>query len=145
LAYYTKKLATDREGNPVPQYYNPDAGVDDYQTVQGKDGAIYVIVKDFLTAVDVRQTGSATLKGAVQNVAAAGTRVQLPNIPCREITLIAKKGNTGAIYVGGTDVTASVYGAELAARDSITLTVSNAYLIWIDASVSGEGISFVAI
>lgn len=89
--------------------------------------------------------GSDSLKGAVQNVTTAGTRVQLPDYPCREVTLIAKKGNTGSIYVGGSDVSSTVYGAELAAKDSMTLAVSNTNLIYLDASVSGEGVSYVAI
>ncbi|WP_199614654.1 hypothetical protein [Paenibacillus alkalitolerans] len=89
--------------------------------------------------------GSNALKGAVQNVTTAGTRVQLPSYACREVTLIAKAGNTGRIYVGGNDVSSTVYGADLAAKDSITLAVNNTNLIYIDASVSGEGISYVAI
>ncbi len=90
-------------------------------------------------------SGSSTLKGAIQNVGTSGTRVQLPNFPCREITIIAKKANTGSIYVGGSDVTASVYGVELKANESFMFVVNNANLIWIDASVSGEGVSYVAL
>jgi len=93
----------------------------------------------------VQLTGSNVIKGAVQNVTTAGTRVQLPNFPCREVTIIAKRTNTGYIYVGGNDVSSTVYGAELAANDSITIAVNNTNLIWIDASVSGEGVSYVAV
>ena len=95
--------------------------------------------------VDMQLSGSNVLHGKVQNVAIAGTRVQLPNLPCREVTIIAKRSNTGTIYVGGSDVSATVYGADLLALDSITLKVNNTNLIWIDASVNGEGITYVAI
>jgi hypothetical protein len=94
---------------------------------------------------DVKVTGSNTIKGEVQNVTTAGTRIQLPDYPCREVTIIAKKGNVGFIYMGGNNVSSTVFGAELAAKDSVTLAVSNANLIYIDASVSGEGISYVAL
>jgi len=90
-------------------------------------------------------TGSNALKGAVQNVTTAGTRVQLPDYDCREVTIIAKKTNTGSIYIGGSDVSSTVYGVELDANESITIAVGNTNLIYIDASVSGEGISYVAI
>lgn len=89
--------------------------------------------------------GSDVLQGKVQNVTTAGTRIQLPNYPCREVTVIAKRGNTGSIYVGGNDVSSTVYGVELQSLDSFTFQVSNTSVIWIDASVSGEGISYVAI
>ena len=94
---------------------------------------------------EVQLTGSNAVNAAVQNVTTTGTRVQLPNIACREITLIAKRANTGYIYIGGNDVSSAVYGAELEAKDSITIRVENANLLYIDASVSGEGISYVTV
>ena len=88
---------------------------------------------------------SANITGNVQNVTTAGTRVQLPNIPCREITIIARRINTGYIYAGGSNVSASVFGTELASKESFTFAVANANQVWIDSSISGEGISYVAI
>lgn len=95
--------------------------------------------------VPTRSEGSDSFTGNVQNVITSGNRVQLPNIPCREITIIARRTNTGSIFIGGNNVSSSVYGVELQARDSFTFNVSNANLIYIDASVSGEGISYVTI
>lgn len=96
-------------------------------------------VSGALPIVDV----STTLTGRVKNVTTAGTRVQLDNIPCKEVTIIAKKSNTGKIYVGGNDVSSTVYGVELSAGDRITLKISNSNLAYIDASVSGEGVSYI--
>lgn len=96
-------------------------------------------------ALPVQLTGSNLEVAAVVNVAFAGTRQQLPDKACREVTIIAKRGNTGYIYVGKGDVSSTVFGAELGELDSITLAVSNTNQIYIDASVSGEGISYVAI
>lgn len=91
------------------------------------------------------ESGSWQLKGAVQNVVAAGTRVQLPYYLCRTVTIMAKRSNTGSIYIGGNDVSSTNYGIELLAKETFDINVANANLIWIDASVSGEGISFVAV
>lgn len=93
----------------------------------------------------VKLTGSNALKGAVQNVTTAGTRVQLSSYACREVTITALRSNTGRIFVGGSDVSNTVYGVDLGPRDSITIPVSNTSLIYIDASVSGEGVSYVAV
>jgi len=81
----------------------------------------------------------------VLNVTTAGTRVRLPDIPCREVTIIAKRAVTGYIYVGDSLVSNLRYGVELSAKEAFTFAVANANQIWIDASVSGEGISYVAI
>jgi hypothetical protein len=132
MSYNTNSLLKDSQKIPIPQYYN--GNTDQNEPLQGSNGAQYI-----------QPIGSNSLKGARQIVASSGTRVNLPNYPCREVTLIGLSSNTGSIYIGGTDVSSSVFGAELYAKDSITLTVNNINLIWIDASVSGEGVSYVAI
>jgi hypothetical protein len=87
-----------------------------------------------------------TLKGAnVLNVTTAGTRVQLPSVPCKMVTIIAKKTNTGSIYCGLVTVSSTVYGVELEKKESFDFQVNNANEIYIDASVSGEGVSYVAV
>jgi len=115
--------------------------------LQGKkpDGS-YTDVKvtangEVLTAA----AGSTSLKAAVITIPTAGQKIRLPDYPCREITIIGKVQNTGKIFVGGSDVNKSNYGAELVAKDSITLSVNNANLIYIDSTVSGEGISYIAL
>lgn len=95
--------------------------------------------------VPTREQGSEILKGAIQNVTTAGTRIRFPSYVCREITIIAKEENTGVIYVGGNDVSATVYGIKLKPRDSITLKVSNVNMIYLDTSISGEGVSYFSI
>ena len=87
-----------------------------------------------------------TLKGAnVLNVTTAGTRVQLPSIQCKMITIIAKKTNTGSIFCGLNTVSSTVYGVELEQKESFDFQVNNANEIYIDASISGEGVSYVAL
>ena len=95
--------------------------------------------------VEVTLSGSILAEATVLNVTTAGTRVLLPDILCHEVTIIAKRPNTGYINAGKNTVSSTVYGVEFAAKDSFTFNVSNANQIYIDASISGEGICYVAI
>jgi hypothetical protein len=100
---------------------------------------------DSLSKPKITIAGSGTLNGKLANVTTAGTKLQLANISCREVTVIARKENTGSIYVGGNDVSSILFGVELEANESFTFSVSNANLIYIDSSVSGEGVSYVVV
>lgn len=100
---------------------------------------------DTAKEIQAQLTGSNAINGNILSVPTPGTRVQLPNISCREVTIIGRALNAGNVYIGGNNVSSSVYGAELAAKDSITLTVTNADLIYIDADNAEEGISYVAV
>lgn len=106
-------------------------------------------VKSTATGTDFfvpsREQGSESISHGWQAITTSGTPVQMPNVPCREVTIIAKRINTGYIYVGGSTINSTNYGAELAGKDSITLKVSNLNLIYLDASVSGEGVSYIVI
>jgi len=114
--------------------------------ISGSDGSNSRIIKTNNSGEVLTQLTGSTLKGAtVATVTTAGTRVQLPTLACSKVTIIAKRANTGYIYVGMNTVSSTVYGAELAAKDSMDFDVSNLNEIWIDASVSGEGISYIAI
>lgn len=92
-----------------------------------------------------REMGSESINTGIQTVATAGTAAQLPNVPCRRVIIIGLRTNTGYIYLGGSGVSSSAYGAELAAKDSIELNVSNANLIYINSTINGEGVSYIAI
>ncbi|MCZ8520113.1 MULTISPECIES: hypothetical protein [Paenibacillus] len=85
---------------------------------------------------------SSNFKSNVVKVQTPGTRVQLPDIPCKEITIIALRSNTGSIFVGDSTVSSTVFGAEFLQRDGLTFVVNNASEFYIDASVAGEGVSF---
>jgi hypothetical protein len=95
--------------------------------------------------VPTREQGSESITGSLANVTTAGTRIQLPAQACREVTIIALRSNTSSIFVGGSNVSSTVYGAELLSRDTITIKVSDASLIYMDSSVNGEGVSYLVI
>lgn len=110
-----------------------------------KAGAVHPTSSGTDFYVPTREQGSESLIGAIQNVVTAGIAVQLPNNNIREVTIIALDTNTGYIYVGGSNVTSSTYGVKLGSKESVTLRISNTNLVYINSSVNGEGISYVAI
>jgi hypothetical protein len=76
----------------------------------------------------------------------AGTQVQLSatSVPIVSVTIKALSTNTGIVYVGDSSVD-STNGRELQAGEAIDIDISNLNLIWIDVSVTGEGVSYSAI
>lgn len=84
-----------------------------------------------------------------KNVTTAGTAVTLgSSTSCKAITITARLSNTGIISVGGSTVVAasgSRRGTPLGAGDSITLEINDISLVYIDATVSGEGVTFTYI
>jgi hypothetical protein len=89
-----------------------------------------------------------TLISSEKTVAVAGTQEALSaSQRVKGLTLIAKTGNTGQVYVGGSDV-ASTTNDGLAPGDSLIvpavgwLDLSEVY---VDVDVSGEGVDFYAV
>ena len=81
-------------------------------------------------------------------VTSAGTAEQLPfvEIPYdREVTIKALPANTGTIYVGNSKPEAenTSVGFPLDAGDALELKIDNLSKLWIDASVSGEGVAWI--
>jgi hypothetical protein len=78
-------------------------------------------------------------------VTTAGTRVALASAqPITSVTVKALAGNTGTIYVGGSNV-ASANGFQLAKSESVSLDILDLSTVWIDSSVDGEGVTYLAI
>ena len=84
------------------------------------------------------------------DVTAAGTAEQLSStsIPVPlgcQLTIIAKPGNTGTIYLGNSKAnceSSSTRFDGLAAGLAVSLKVNDVNLVWVDASVNGEGVSY---
>lgn len=116
------------------------------QDVNQKAGAVHATEDGNDFYVPQREMGSQALSGfGVTNVTTAGTAVQMPTAACRKVLVIARQSNTGSIFVGGTGVTSASYGAELLAGNSLELELSNVNLLYINSSVNGEGVSYIAI
>jgi len=98
-------------------------------------------------------TGILANKGALVigqvNVPIAGTAVQLPEIAIPDgfkVIILAKPSNGGFIYMGTSAPQAgdaTSYFDRLDAGDSISLQITTLHLIWINASVNGEGITYI--
>lgn len=80
-----------------------------------------------------------------KTVTTAGTDLVLASsTPAKWVTVQAYRANTGFISVGaaGVDAVAAGDGVQLAAGESITLPVDNLSDVFVDATVSGEGVRF---
>jgi len=83
-----------------------------------------------------------------KTVAAAGTaeKIASTHTACRKLTIMALLTNTDMVVVGGSTVVASAAtrrGIPLSAGMSITLNVDDLQNVYIDAVVSGEGVSYI--
>ena len=83
-----------------------------------------------------------------KTVASAGTAVAIGSSETiTSVAVTALKGNTGVICVGGKGVVAAEgtrTGKPLAASESVSVPVDDLGEVYIDATVSGEGVSWLA-
>lgn len=85
-----------------------------------------------------------TLISFVTDIPSAGTRVQLASNTLTNGAIIqAPSTNTGIIYVGGSTVSSTVYGAELQPGQSTSVAIDNTNKIYVDASVSGDDVAVI--
>lgn len=95
------------------------------------------------TVISVNLNPYSILGNGVQTVVTAGTSVQLASSNAiKTITIRSFASNTGLIYVGTVSVT-SANGFQLSPQETVSLDIANISSIWIDAAVSGEGVSYV--
>ena len=90
-----------------------------------------------------------TIISSAKTVAVAGTAEALSSASQRvkSVTIVAMSGNTGQVYLGGTDVASTTNGG-LAPGDSMAIpAVSWLDLkdIFVDVDTNGEGVDFYAI
>lgn len=86
-----------------------------------------------------------TIFNGKTSVTTAGTRVQLltTSTGIHTVVVRANSANTGTIYVGNATV-ASTNGMQLAAGDALTLTINDLSKVYLDCSVNGEGVTYIA-
>lgn len=127
----------------------PLVAVDTPATVE-IDGQTYSVPAadadgNLIVALDLTALAAPTIVVSDQKtVTSAGTAVQLQTQPCKSVTVKALAGNTGKIYVGD-NVVSSSNGLELEAGDAVNLAIDNVNRLWIDSSVNGEGVSWLAV
>lgn len=93
-----------------------------------------------------RFINSGSIKTFQKNVTTSGTPVQLTAAPVPDgvsVVVKAKRANTGVITVGASSADSLNTGTAhfaLQANQSVSLQISNTDLVWLDATVSGEGV-----
>ena len=79
-------------------------------------------------------------------------RITTSDIKVSSVTMSAEGSNTGAVYIGDSQVSATVYGVDLGAGDEVTFTaqelgMASGYIslkdIWMLPSVSGDGVAVI--
>ncbi len=81
----------------------------------------------------------------VVTVAGTAERLVSANTPARKVEITAEVDNTDYVVVGGSTVDATTStrrGTPLMAGQTITMYVTDLYPIFIDAVVSGEGVTY---
>ena len=91
---------------------------------------------------------SHTIGDGSKDVTAAGTAEALSatSLPVDFVSITAKIGNTGTIVVGASTVVAAAAtqrGAPLLAGESISIGAVDLSAVYIDSTVSGEGVTFM--
>jgi hypothetical protein len=124
------------------------AGTPDSIVIDGVTYCVPRVDTDGHLQVDVLSTAYPTFPttpvSGKKTVTTAGTAVHLDDVDCKSVSIKALASNTGTIYVGGSDVD-STNGLELAAGESIDVAIDNVSRFYIDASVDGEGVSWLAV
>ncbi len=84
-------------------------------------------------------------------VAATATAVRLSTTQylCSQVIIQAETDNTGVMTIGGSGVVGTAgstrVGVALAAGESLTFYTKDLYNIWLDGTVNGDGVTFIAL
>lgn len=111
------------------------------------DAALQGAGNTSLTTIAANTAPPTAISDGLKLVAAAGTREALAaSTACKWVSITAKLTNTGVIVVGGTSVVAASgatrRGTPLNAGDSFSFQIDNLNDVNIDATVSGEGVTY---
>jgi len=134
LALASKQPAIGPSGTPSA----------DVITIQGISGMQSVKVDGSAVTQPISVAAPTTIYHGKKTVTTAGTRVALASSQAvRSVCIKALQTNGGYIYVGDTS-TSSTTGFQLLAGDTISLDIANLSTIYIDSSVSGEGVTYIS-
>ncbi|MBA7583913.1 hypothetical protein ES708_25864 [subsurface metagenome] len=95
------------------------------------------------------RTNRDTFATGQKDVTTAGTPEQLEDFPVPNgfsVTVIARTGNDGYIYLGSTKADCANNKRRfdgLSAGLAVSLRIKNLSKVWVNASVSGEGVSWI--
>lgn len=149
-----RKITLDELGTKITlpvSIYNSNGTIIDSFTVTGVD----LDIRNLVFATDkVDVSGSTVSVGhnitGISNgrtvVTTAGTRVALAtSTACKKVDITAETDNTGIIVVGGATVVAALatrQGVPLYAGDTYSLEIDDLADIYLDTTVSGDGVTY---
>jgi hypothetical protein len=93
-------------------------------------------------------TGFSFIRSGKKIISTAGAKETLVNssTPCKEVLIMALPDNTGEIWVGDENVSASEkIGIVLYKGDAVSIQIDNLQKIYLDATVDNEGVSYIYI
>ena len=96
-----------------------------------------------LAAINTATATPTAMVAFVTDVPTAGSRVQLGSNAIVGCVIQAPSTNTGIVYIGGSNVSSTVFGAELQPGQSTGFAGNNTNLIYIDAATSGDDVAVI--
>jgi hypothetical protein len=128
-------------------YYLLTDGTVKTQIVDDSDNQLLSFDSDKNLYVNGGLVSPSSLGDGRQTVTSAGTATKLitASTPCTQVLVTALRGNTGVIEVGSSTVVAadgSQRGTPLNALDSIRVDIDDVSKVYIDSTISGEGVAF---
>ena len=88
------------------------------------------------------EVAPSTLVAFITDIPTAGTKVQLATNVIIAGIIEAPSTNTGNVYIGGSNVSSTVFGSELQPGQSAGIAINNTNKIYIDAATSGDDVAF---
>jgi len=135
-------MATERTANSVPSMQVKSNASDDADVVLWGDPTTHRLLVDAV----VEEDGHGAVGTVIDLVTTAGSEEQLASNACKRVIVTALPDNTGIIAVGDVNVVAALdvtaRGVLLFATQSQQFFITNTNLLYIDASVSGEGVTY---
>lgn len=92
-------------------------------------------------SINVSESAPTSIVAFTTNIPTAGSSVQLTDNTCSGVVVQAPSTNTGVVYVGGSDVSATVYGAELQPGQSVGLAINNTNKVYVDTATNGNDVA----
>jgi hypothetical protein len=119
-----------------------DGTSDARAVISGTDG----VLVNHGTNNDVTVTVPTTLSGGEKTVSTSGTAEALgTTLVIKSLYIRAKAANTGYVYVGDSNVDKTTsQQLVLSAGESVSMDISNRSTVYIDVSVNGEGVDYLA-
>ena len=96
-----------------------------------------------LQSREITESAPSAIVAFVTDIPTAATRVQLAANTIIAGVLQAPSTNAGNVFIGGSSVSSSVFGAELQPGQSTGIAIDNTNKIWVDTATNGNEVAFI--